>query len=317
VGYGDALLLAFGFSLQRAFLEVLSDFPKHQYFITSHSNHLLDMTSDYSNISIFHFMKAEGTQPPTAVRAASSRDHRLLFDLGVRNSSVFLTNATIWVEGITDRLYLRVYLEKYIQELKRRNVERADQLSILKEDYHYSFVEYQGSTLTHWSFDPEDQDAARIKATYVCGHAFLIADGDVATKRDREAVYHDMLGDRFFILNVKEIENLMPEAVLRRVAARKCERHGKDVDLIRQEEYSIPETPIGTYLDSLLDLPRGTTVFADKSGTIKMKVPFCEEAVEVMTSSELDWLLTPDLTELCERIFDHILSQNREQGLRV
>ena len=31
-------------SLQRAFLEVLSEYDQHQYFITSHSNHFLDLS---------------------------------------------------------------------------------------------------------------------------------------------------------------------------------------------------------------------------------------------------------------------------------
>ena len=42
-------------SLQRSFLEILSEFDQHQYFITSHSNHFLDMTLDFANISVFHF----------------------------------------------------------------------------------------------------------------------------------------------------------------------------------------------------------------------------------------------------------------------
>ena len=79
----------------------------------------------------------------------------------------------------------------------------------LKEDYHYSFVEYQGANLTHWSFDPDEKETKEIKASYVCAQAFLIADGDVATKGDRRQVYTNMLGDRFYLLEVKEIENLL------------------------------------------------------------------------------------------------------------
>ena len=40
------------------------------------------------------------------VKLATSPDANILRELGVRNSSVFLTNATIWVEGITDRMYM-------------------------------------------------------------------------------------------------------------------------------------------------------------------------------------------------------------------
>jgi AAA15 family ATPase/GTPase len=105
-------------SMQRSFLEVLSEHAQHQYFITSHSNHFLDMTIDFANISVFHFSKHEDTQLQFYIRSSSPRDRRILLDLGVRNSSVFITNATIWVEGKTDRLYLKAYMKKYIDELK-------------------------------------------------------------------------------------------------------------------------------------------------------------------------------------------------------
>ena len=196
-------------SMQRSFLEVLSQHPQHQYFITSHSNHFLDMTIDFANISVFHFSKHEDSQPQFHIRPSSPRDRQILLDLGVRNSSVFITNATIWVEGKTDRLYLKAYMKKYIDELEHSDPEKYRELIKLKEDYHYSFVEYQGANLTHWSFDPDEKETKEIKASYVCAQAFLIADGDVATKGDRRQVYTNMLGDRFYLLEVKEIENLL------------------------------------------------------------------------------------------------------------
>lgn len=99
-------------SMQRSFLEVLSKYDQHQYFITSHSNHFLDMTIDFANISVFHFSKHEETQTQFHIRPSSPRDRQILLDLGVRNSSVFISNATIWVEGKTDRLYLKAYMKK-------------------------------------------------------------------------------------------------------------------------------------------------------------------------------------------------------------
>lgn len=41
--------------LQRIFLAILSDdqFENHQYFIATHSNHLLDITSDVKDVSIY------------------------------------------------------------------------------------------------------------------------------------------------------------------------------------------------------------------------------------------------------------------------
>ncbi|MFN5767461.1 MAG: ATP-dependent nuclease, partial [Pseudanabaena sp.] len=239
-------------SMQRAFLEVLSKVDRHQYFITSHSNHFLDMTIDFANISVFHFSKHEDTQPQFHIRPSSPRDRQILLDLGVRNSSVFISNATIWVEGITDRLYLKAYMKKYIDELELSEPEKYSELIKLKEDYHYSFVEYQGANLTHWSFDPdEDDDEYKIRAKSICGHAFLIADGDIGShlKGDRKAVYEKMLGERFLVLQVKEIENLIPVEILKKVVAEKFKKYEGNIERIKYKDYAKPDTPIGRYLD--------------------------------------------------------------------
>ena len=297
-------------SLQRSFLEILSDFDQHQYFITSHSNHFLDMTLDFANISVFHFSKIEAEKPSFKVKVASAQDRRILMDLGVQNSSVFLSNSTIWVEGITDRLYLRAYMKKYIQELEKNDPEKAI-LNNFREDYHYSFVEYQGSNLTHWSFDPDEEDIEKIKSSYVCANSFLIADGDVATKGDRVNIYTKMLGDdKFLILNVKEIENLMPLEVLQKIVEKKFKKYNVNTNEIKYKDYTKKNVQIGKYLDSLLSLEKGKAVFAEKSGTIKSKVKFCQQAIEIMENADFSWELTDKLQDICQRIFKHIKENN-------
>lgn len=306
-------------SMQRSFLEVLSKYDQHQYFITSHSNHFLDMTIDFANISVFHFSKHEDTQPQFHIRPSSPRDREILLDLGVRNSSVFITNATIWVEGKTDRLYLKSYMKKYIDELEYSDPKKYSELIKLKEDCHYSFVEYQGANLTHWSFDPDEKETEEIKASYVCSHAFLLADGDVATKGERKKNYTDMLGNRFHLLEVKEIENLIPVEILQKVVAEKFKEYEGNIENIKYEDYAKLDTPIGKYLDSLLkSIPEGKTVFAainksktksEGSGTIKSKGTFCDDVIKFMQNPE--WALTDELKAICEKIFNHIITQNK------
>jgi predicted ATP-dependent endonuclease of OLD family len=306
-------------SLQRSFLEVLSKYDQHQYFITSHSNHFLDMTIDFDNISVFHFSKHEDTQPQFHIRPSSPRDRQLLLDLGVRNSSVFITNATIWVEGITDRLYLKAYMKKYIDELERSDPEKYSELKYselvkLKEDYHYSFVEYQGANLTHWNFEPDDDDTYNMKASYICAQAFLIADGDIGSeiKGNRKAIYEEMLGNRFLALQVKEIENLIPVEILRQVVAKQFKKYGVNTDLIKYEDYARLDTPIGKYLDDLLPLSQNS-LFAAESGTFTSyyKGTVCDNAVKIMKNPKSEWSLTGDLKDICENIFKHIITQNK------
>ena len=65
---------------------------------------------------------------------------------------------------LTDRLYLRAYLQKYIDDLA--DPSRQEKLQRLKEDFDYSFVEYQGLNLVHWEFSEDGspvEDLSMIK----------------------------------------------------------------------------------------------------------------------------------------------------------
>ncbi|MGR5961114.1 ATP-dependent nuclease [Bacillus cereus] len=114
--------------LQRKLLEALVDESNSsfQYFITTHSNHFLDLTLDINQISIYSFTKElENSQTKEkgakfVVENVSNEDNNILEILGVRNSSVFLSNCTIWVEGITDRYYLKHFLKIYMNSMQKR-----------------------------------------------------------------------------------------------------------------------------------------------------------------------------------------------------
>ncbi len=85
-------------------------FSKHQYFITTHSNHLIDSCFDYNCISIYKFINYENKNNTFKVVNSSPNDVETLQLLGVNNSSVFIANCTIWVEGISDKILISKYL---------------------------------------------------------------------------------------------------------------------------------------------------------------------------------------------------------------
>jgi hypothetical protein len=233
-------------SLQRIFINVLRDYHRkksHQFFLTTHSNHLLDLLEDDQLVSIFSFSRVETVELPSPVgaatpadetvqamdrfriRHASQRDRAILLELGVRPSATYLANATIWVEGTSDCSYLRAYMEALIAYLELRGNDAykavAKRLRRYKEDRHFAFLEYNGANLVHFNFEEEGSSdsgpgsPSRINAAYLCAQALVIADGDIAGKADRVKVFTGQLGDRFVVLPVKEIENLIPEAALR------------------------------------------------------------------------------------------------------
>ncbi|WP_165760255.1 ATP-dependent nuclease, partial [Niastella populi] len=95
------------------------EFKHFEYFITTHSNHFLDLTLEKNSISVYAFeqIKNNTEKPDFSIINVENSDTSVLSLLGVNNSSVFLTNCTIWVEGITDRIYIRKYLQ-IVQEGK-------------------------------------------------------------------------------------------------------------------------------------------------------------------------------------------------------
>lgn len=160
----------------RKFIEVINSnlFKYHQYFITTHSNVILDTSADTNiKMSIFKFKKVKDTSQNDGkdflIEQCNIGDMSLLNELGVRNSSLFLSNCSIWVEGITDRLYLKHYLKLYCDKHKDKTVYR--------ENIDYTFIEYGGGNIVHFNFDNID-DLNSVNARYINNNIFLIADND-------------------------------------------------------------------------------------------------------------------------------------------
>lgn len=292
----------------------------HQYIATTHSNHLLDLAENCEDILIHRVAKRGSEEGNDFCIQECTKDREILADLGVRASSVYLANSTIWVEGITDRKYLKVIMKKYLDS-KPMGDEKI-RLEGFLENYHYVFVEYQGGTLGHWGFDDDDDTTDRLKASRLCSDAFLIADGDILGKSERAQKLTLELKDRFHLLPGKEIENLLPANVLLESAKKIFERktsktkEGLDIEAlsgILKVNLIESKQGIGFHLDRALGLKgKGRTerrVFADESGTINDKVKFCHQTIQVM--NEIDWVLSVELIELCEKIYSHIDLKNQ------
>lgn len=286
----------------RKFIEVINSdvFPNHQYFITTHSNIILDTSADSDvNMSIFKFKKTKDSSqnPQFTIEQCNNGDVSLLNELGVRNSSVFLSNCSIWVEGITDRLYLKHYLKLYFEKHKTTNLHR--------ENIDYTFIEYGGNNIVHFNYDTQNADDS-INAKYINNRIFLIADNDNTAqgtkKAKRKEHLKSILGDNFYELPVTEIENLLSQAIIEQVLKKQNPKH---VDIIDQK-FSRPKNyknkQLGTFIDGLFkdsDLKK----YSGESGTIKNKLSFCQTAIEFI--SDFDDL-TDEAKDLVEKIVKFI-----------
>jgi hypothetical protein len=127
--------------LQRKLLRYLESSTTNQYFIATHSAHMLDSEIG----SIFHITRETGD---SSVRyAGAARDRAAVCaDLGYRPSDLVQTNAVLWVEGPSDRIYLKHWIEKLAP-------------GQFVEGTHYSVMFYGGSLLSALSpLDAEEVD---------------------------------------------------------------------------------------------------------------------------------------------------------------
>ena len=323
----------------------------HYYFFTTHSNHLLDMADESDQVIIQKFIKEPNKEDSTKFDfkiKRCDRDRDLLASLGVKPSSVYLANCTIWVEGITDRLYITKYMEKYLAELKISNEELYKKYRRFMPNYHYTFVEYAGSNLVHWDFSDEFTDHLNdqgMNALLTTSSVLLIADGDIQGKGNRVEQLTKSLGEQFYLFPCKETENTLPANIihyacnikfsglevalssnleLRNILTNYLSMDGMQTNtkdgfditqLLNGQSYFHAKDGIGKIIDSKIKVGNPRTsddkpkkCFADASGTIKEKLKFCRLILTLM--DHVEWTLTDSAKELCKTIFEHIDESN-------
>ncbi len=199
--------------MQKQLMNIYDTHPRSkqfQFFIATHSNHILDYVRYSKKVRIFSINK--GVRPQTASEKTkfqltqhNKQEIKILDSLGIMNSSVFLTNCTIWVEGITDWKYLQKLFELY----------QLAQPTEYLENLHYGYLEYGGSLIAHWMFDDEisDEDDQKfqeqIRAKNISNRILVIADRD-ENKEEKHKRLKDVLNEDYFVLPCREIENILP-----------------------------------------------------------------------------------------------------------
>lgn len=294
---------------QRLFIETLRrpEFNSFQYFMSTHSNHFLDITLENDDISVYTFnKKKDGDSYKFYVENVAHGDDNVLQLIGANKSSVFLSNCTIWVEGITDRIYLRKYIDLYQNHEKSNN----PNIRLFKEDYHYSFVEYGGNNITHWSFlDSDDDEHFNINVDRLCAKAFLITDSDntkSGKKKERQEKLKERLGNRYYCLQSKEIENIISKQVIAQVV-HSYEKPDTVVNFSKFERKDISNQSLGKAIESTVDGLINKTKYATESGTINDKLGFAKKAVCFMHSYQD---MSKEAQELAQKLYNFIAKQN-------
>lgn len=197
--------------LQRKLIRYLQYQTENQYFIATHSAAFID-TPD---ASVFH-VRNDGVQTYVTAAIGKGDQRKICDELGYRASDILQANAVIWVEGPSDRTYIRHWLKALDDRLI--------------EGVHYTIMFYGGGLISHLSVDESAVDGF-IKLRDLNRNIAVVIDSDKdgpctqlkpAARRLKEEMSKD--GGIVWITEGREIENYLPHEQLQE-ALRK--RHAK------------------------------------------------------------------------------------------
>lgn len=192
--------------LQRKLIRYLSAKTSNQYFIATHSAAFIDTPG----AAIFHVYQENNT---THVREAVLKKERyaICLDLGHRASDIVQSNAVIWVEGPSDRIYLNHWI----------GIAAPD----LVEGVNYSIMFYGGRLLSHLAAnDQEVSDFIQLRD--LNRNVAILIDSDKKSPQAKINGTKQRLRDEFathggvaWITKGREIENYIDHARLQRAVA--------------------------------------------------------------------------------------------------
>ncbi|MCD4751617.1 MAG: ATP-binding protein [Anaerolineaceae bacterium] len=194
--------------LQKKLIHYLQEKTNNQYFITTHSAHLLDTPE----ASIFHVRLEDGHTTVEYVTSSSEKTD-ICADLGYRASDILQTNCIIWVEGPSDRIYLNYWIHQ------------VDETLI--EGIHYSIMFYGGRLLSHLSADDSNIEETEIENLIslrrLNRYMMVVMDSDkdsshkkinaTKTRVRKEFDNHEKHGFAW-VTQGREIENYIPKDIL-------------------------------------------------------------------------------------------------------
>lgn len=208
--------------------------------ITTHSPICIDLATKRNDATILHVRREKGrTVCGNALDYAGHSN--ILEDLDVRGSDILQANGIIWVEGPSDRIYLK----KWIEVVSKGS---------LREGAHYTFMFYGGKVLNHFDALPPEELPEKIAMLAVNRNIAVVIDSDRrptarTTKTGRQQLPRMQLnntkkaiieqvkehGGYAWVTAGKEVENYIPNGIWEKVA-------GKAIT-IKDEYADVPAVP--------------------------------------------------------------------------
>jgi predicted ATP-dependent endonuclease of OLD family len=160
---------------------------------------------DLPGVAVFH-VTYDGQQSRITSAVSPSDRFSICVDLGYRASDLLQSNCIIWVEGPTDRIYLRHWLQAEDPELR--------------EGVHYSIMFYGGRLLSHLSADDEEIEDF-ISLRKINQNLVIVIDSDRPKKGHKMNATKRRVRDEFdngrgfaWVTAGREIENYVPPEIM-------------------------------------------------------------------------------------------------------
>lgn len=194
-------------ALQRRLFEYIYNFAIENectIFLTTHSHIAINAFFDKEKAVIFHVIKENGRADIRKIETYIDKTE-ILDDLDVKASDILQSNGIIWVEGPSDRVYIKRWLEIFTPNK-------------FEEGKDYQFLYYGGRLLSQYSAQEETE---LINIITTNRNAAIVIDSD---KRNRPAKINDTkkriirefdeLSMFSWVTKGKEIENYIPKHAL-------------------------------------------------------------------------------------------------------
>lgn len=243
---------------------------KFSLIFTTHSPICIDWSTRRPDANIIH-VRREGDQSKCNNVFDYTDKSKILRDLDIKGSDILQSNGIIWVEGPSDRIYIKRWLDLYSN-------------GSLIEGAHYTFMLYGGKILSHFDSLPPSDLPNKIQMLSVNRNVAVVIDSDrkptvgrTKTGRIRkprmnlnktktEIIGQIETGGSFaWVTEGKEIENYVSDRVWSKVLGISIrteneymdipnipkirEKYTNKVDLARAAEPHIGSTDIRTRLD--------------------------------------------------------------------
>lgn len=180
-----------------------------QIFLTTHSTVPINMFSGRDNVTLTHIKKEDDRiMTNSALSFIENKD--ILMNLGVRASDILQSNAVIWVEGPSDRIYINKWIELYSN-------------GNLKENIHYQILFYGGRLLSHLTgkLDNSNELIQLFKANV---HSIIVIDSDKTNPNKKINKTKQRIRKEFnknqaivWITQGKEIENYLSRNIFKKI----------------------------------------------------------------------------------------------------